>query len=433
MSDLSPLARLSKLGFLALNGSRISDIAPLAFLTDLGVLNLRGNMIRDISALAALSNLSLVDLDDNDIGDIAPLMGLLRLTEVRLAKNPLGERALRDHIPALRARGVNVTGVGPDAVAAPPTPEPEPPATQPDATPGLSAIVPPPVPRVPPPPNAVPSSALIVGIGAYDHHADLVNPTFDAQSVEKELREVFRCDTTTLLDATKVEFLTALHGLADRDFADDEQLLVFFSGHGYFDERIRRGYLAFKDSAPLEDDPFMQSFVSHEDVRVLLERLDCNHVLLVVDSCFSGTLDPMVAMAPGARAIDSAYGLIPKAEYIRRKLQYRTRRYITAGGKEYVPDGRPGQHSPFARQFLAALRTFGGSDGILTLEEIVLHLERVDPQPRTGELFGNEPGSSFVLVARPIAEEASPKFASLVVAVSPPDAEVRIGGGPPAA
>lgn len=128
-----------------------------------------------------------------------------------------------------------------------------------------------------------------------------------------------------------------------------------------------------------------------------------------------------------------ASGLIPKTEYIERKLRYRTRRYITAGGKEYVPDGRPGQHSPFARQFLAALRTFGGADGILTLEEILLHLERVDPEPRTGELYGNEPGSSFVLVAGPVVEDAAPRFSALVVTVSPPDAKVRIVGGPPAA
>ena len=26
-----------------------------------------------------------------------------------------------------------------------------------------------------------------------------------------------------------------------------------------------------------------------------------------------------------------------------------------------------------------------------------MHLERVEPEPRTGELYGNEPGSSFVL------------------------------------
>jgi hypothetical protein len=207
-----------------------------------------------------------------------------------------------------------------------------------------------------------------------------------------------------------------------------------FSGHGYFDERIKRGYLAFRDSRPLEDDPYFESYVSHSEVREILERLDCEHVLLIVDSCFAGTLDPLIAMAPGARLVDDSYGLIPAREYIQRKLRFKTRRYITAGGKEYVPDGRPGQHSPFVRQLLEGLRSYGGADGILTLEELTLYLERVDPQPRTGELFGNEPGSSFVFVARPPEEEApAPKFAPLIVDVSPPDAQIRIAGGPPAA
>jgi formylglycine-generating enzyme required for sulfatase activity len=79
------------------------------------------------------------------------------------------------------------------------------------------------------------------------------------------------------------------------------------------------------------------------------------------------------------------------------------------------------------------LRTFGGADGILTLEEILLHLERVDPEPRTGELYGNEPGSSFLLVAGPIVEDAAPEFGSLIVHVSPRNADVIVLGGPPPA
>ena len=64
-----------------------------------------------------------------------------------------------------------------------------------------------------------------------------------------------------------------------------------------------------------------------------------------------------------------------------------------------MPDGRPGHHSPFARRILESLRTFGGSDGILTLEEMMIKIEKAVPEPRTGELLGNEPGSSFILIA----------------------------------
>jgi WD40 repeat protein len=276
--------------------------------------------------------------------------------------------------------------------------------------------------------------ALLVGVDDYDHHSNLVNPVNDVQTIQEELHDAYGSGTQTLANPTRREFQEALHALADRDYGEQDQLLVMFSGHGYFDERIKRGYLAFRDSLPLDEDPYFESYVSHGEVREILERLDCEHVLLIVDSCFAGTLDPFIAMAPGARPVDGGIGLIPAKQYIKRKLRFKTRRYITAGGKEYVPDGRPGQHSPFVRQLLAALRSYGGADGILTLEELTLYLERVDPQPRTGELFGNEPGSSFVLVANLLEEEEpAPKFAPLVVQVSPPDATVNVVGGPPAA
>ncbi len=394
IADLGPLAGLTELRDVDLHFNRITDIRPLAGLTNIEQLNLAYNGVSDVRALASLTPLQWLDLVHNEVADLAPLLGLGALRTLRISENPLDARSMTEHLPELVRRGVDIDimSVAPDAAT-------------PTAVGEASASLPPVV-TSSPSRATPPSTALIVGANAYIHHADLANPTFDANAVTMELREVYHADTTTLLDATKVGFLTALHALADREYADDEQLQVFFSGHGYFDDRIRRGYLALKDSLPLADDPLMQSYVSHEDVRVLLERLDCNHVLLVVDSCFSGTLDPMVAMGSGARPIGRG-GLIPKEEYIQRKLRYRTRRYITAGGKEYVPDGRPGQHSPFARQFLAALRTFGGSDGILTLEEIILHLERVDPEPRTGELYGNEPGSSFVLGLRSLSRARS--------------------------
>ena len=264
---------------------------------------------------------------------------------------------------------------------------------------------------------------LLVGVDQYDHHADLANPVGDVEAIEGELRDVYKAQVTTLRNPTRHDFLTSLYAQADERYGLNDQLLVYFAGHGWFDERLRRGFLALRDSRPLADDPLRDTLVSHEDVRTILERLDCEHVLLVLDSCFSGTVDPTVAMAPAMRAIGTRSGFVSTAEYLERKLAYRTRRYITAGGKEYVPDGRPGQHSPFSRQFLEALRTYGGTDGILTLEEILVHLERVSPQPKAGELTGNEPGSSFVLVARPIAadEPAVPsvEYGTLTVTVMP--------------
>lgn len=81
-------------------------------------------------------------------------------------------------------------------------------------------------------------------------------------------------------------------------------------------------------------------------------------------------------------------------------MKFKTRLYLTSGGKEYVPDGRPGMHSPFTRKILEALRGYGGKDGILTVNEIITAVEKVEPQPRFGEFGDNEPGSDFILIAK---------------------------------
>jgi hypothetical protein len=117
-----------------------------------------------------------------------------------------------------------------------------------------------------------------------------------------------------------------------------------------------------------------------------------------MDVCFGGTFDPHLASLHRGSA--SAYADISTEAFVERKLKYKTRLYLTSGGKEYVPDGRPGFHSPFARRFIESLRFYGGEDGVLTTAEILQFVEKVNPQPRFGEFGDNEPGSDFILVVR---------------------------------
>ncbi|TKB83069.1 MAG: hypothetical protein E8D43_15680 [Nitrospira sp.] len=81
-----------------------------------------------------------------------------------------------------------------------------------------------------------------------------------------------------------------------------------------------------------------------------------------------------------------------------RKIKYTSRRYLTSGGKEYVPDGRPGNHSPFARKLLEAFRSYGGQDGYLAIGKIKQYVEKVTPEPREGEFGSHAPGGDLVLL-----------------------------------
>ena len=115
ISDISPLAELTQLTGLLFRSNGISDISALAGLTRLEILTLSGNSISDISALAGLTRLERLDLTDNDISDVFPLLALNLIgtswdpTGLYLEGNPLSYASINTHIPALQAKGIEVT------------------------------------------------------------------------------------------------------------------------------------------------------------------------------------------------------------------------------------------------------------------------------------------------------------------------------------
>jgi len=114
VDDISPLASLTNLETVTLDGNQISDISPLASLTSLTRLYFDENQINDISPLASLTGLTELSLEHNEISDISPLVGNGALGEgdtVWLKDNnldfSLGSQDLED-VRTLEARGVTV-------------------------------------------------------------------------------------------------------------------------------------------------------------------------------------------------------------------------------------------------------------------------------------------------------------------------------------
>ncbi len=239
--------------------------------------------------------------------------------------------------------------------------------------------------------------ALLFGTDEYDEWSDLFNPVKDAQTIAQELEENYGFKTEVVLNATTGEMMAKLREYAKKSYQPNDQLFIFFAGHGQFDEIFTEGYLVGKDSKL--NDPGKTSYISHSTLRTVINNIPCNHILLTLDACFGGTFDPLVARS-GSRGQDDIYADITRSEFIQRRLRFKTRKYITSGGKQYVADGKPGGHSPFARKFLQALRDYGGQDRILTLQELQGYLLTLRMEPHAGEFGDNEPGSDFVFVAR---------------------------------
>lgn len=234
--------------------------------------------------------------------------------------------------------------------------------------------------------------ALIFATDKYDYWDDLVNPVNDAQTLAKELREKYGFETEIVENADYEEVFEKLRDYNERSFNPQDQLLIFFAGHGLFDDTFGEGYVVAKNS--LANDKARTSYISHARLRGIIDNIPCRHVMLMMDVCFGGTLDPVIARARGA--VDE----VSEREMLARKFSYKTRKYLTSGGKEYVSDGIPGKHSPFAAKLIESLRSFGGDDRILTLSELQANMEKLKQVPRFGSFGEDEKLSDFVFVAK---------------------------------
>ena len=240
--------------------------------------------------------------------------------------------------------------------------------------------------------------ALIIATDDYDSWGDLRNPVNDGTTIAKELETTYGFQTEIIKNPTRTELYGILRAYNKKAFADDDQLFIFIAGHGEFDEVFSEGYLVTKDSK--SNDEIKESYVSHSNLRTIINNIPCNHILLTMDVCFGGTFDPFVANSRGVERTGGYTGDDAKRLFIERKMKFDTRKFLTSGGKEYVPDGRPGYHSPFAAKLLEGLRGGGGDDGIITFGELFNFVERANPAPTQGSFGKNQPGSDFLFIKK---------------------------------
>ena len=241
--------------------------------------------------------------------------------------------------------------------------------------------------------------ALIVGIDEYKSNewSNLVNPVFDAKTVHDILSNDYGFQSKLLINPGKEEILTQLLSYKEVIKDSTSQFLFFFAGHGDY-EKPFEGTLVTKTTKSKEQDPLRSSYITHANLRNYLNYVPAKHVLVVLDACFGGTFDQALGSKGSRSGNLDMYDDIGKAEFIKRKMKYQTRRYITSGGKEYVPDGRKGHHSPFARKLIEALRENSSNNEVLTINKLNSYLEKVSPEPRSGEFGSNKPGSDFIFV-----------------------------------
>jgi Leucine-rich repeat (LRR) protein len=101
VTDLSPLRDLTALKELQISGNELSGpekLKPLEYLTNLKNLEVSRCNLSDISFVARLSKLEVLKLKNNHIKDLTPLAQLKKLTELDISYNP----AVEDLSPLLK-------------------------------------------------------------------------------------------------------------------------------------------------------------------------------------------------------------------------------------------------------------------------------------------------------------------------------------------
>jgi hypothetical protein len=238
--------------------------------------------------------------------------------------------------------------------------------------------------------------ALVFATDNYDNWPDLVNPIFDSRTIAEELKKTYGFKVEMLENATQNDILKKLREYIEKKYKPLDQLFIFFAGHGNYDATFGEGYLVPREA--LANDEAKTSYLSYNRLRSVVNNIPCEHIFLTMDVCFGGTFDQALASSRGMD--EDTYKEKSAAEFITQKLTYKTRKFLTSGGKQYVSDGIPGKHSPFARAFIEALRAKGGKDGIITLSEITPYVEKLKITPRSGEFGDNAPGSDFIFVVK---------------------------------
>ena len=190
--------------------------------------------------------------------------------------------------------------------------------------------------------------ALVIGNATYRHWDALATPHEDATRVATVLRERYAFDVTLLTDATRADILRALSTLREK-LGDNDNLLVYYSGHGTWDKANLQAYWVPVDG---EKDS-IANHISSSDITDQIGVMRATQVLVVADACYAGVMVRSVAdslTGPPANA---------RTQWLRQRAVVTSRKVMSSGNIREVLDGGAGRHSIFAAAFIAALEKRG--------------------------------------------------------------------------
>jgi hypothetical protein len=184
--------------------------------------------------------------------------------------------------------------------------------------------------------------ALVIGNNDYRNLPKLETAVGDAEAVAEVLRRKYGFEVQLMRNATRTDILRALNQYR-AGLTEEDNLLVYYAGHGWLDRQSSTGFWQPVD-ADADDD---LNWIANDDLTRRFNAMSARHVMVIADSCYSGTL------------VRSAKSELPtgaeREAWLARMAAKRSRTAIVSGGLEPVVDAGRGGHSVFASALIEAL------------------------------------------------------------------------------
>ncbi len=168
--------------------------------------------------------------------------------------------------------------------------------------------------------------ALIIGINEYDDYLvnDLDQPLIDAQKLYNTLVAQYTFDPRNvkfLKNVKRNEIIIALDEL-NQVITPNDNLLIFYAGHGYWDKQKETGYWLPADAHQSNT----ANWLRNTTMQGYIDDINSKHTLLITDACFGGSIfKTRKAFSDAPIGINKLYELP-------------SRKAMTSGTLEEVPD-----------------------------------------------------------------------------------------------
>jgi len=181
--------------------------------------------------------------------------------------------------------------------------------------------------------------ALIIGIQDYKdpNVVDLDQPIADATALKNELIAEYgfkNQDITFLKNPDRTTLIETFDHLT-ATVKNTDNLLVFYAGHGIWDEKIEQGYWLPSNAKKTSK----AAWLSNGTIRDYIRAIDSKHTLLITDACFGGGILKTRAAFTSSKAMLEMYKLP-------------SRKAMTSGSLKTVPD-----KSVFIEYLIKALKS----------------------------------------------------------------------------